>query len=259
MGCIQRSIFFAFWQGVILALMLLGGIVAWGAGSSHEVVERDGVITIRIIIDKNAEPKIKELEGTAMLRAHRQLRKMFRDLPMRFSVPISVTRADLDVDTDVYFYEINVRRKDVEDCIAQSKSDELNAITSSVETVDHKTSNREDARVAAEDSPGHELKVTNSVVVADMREFRHAEGSSAVTENATNTLKSSSPCSGGVTNSCGFIQSESTGSTFQVVDLKPIKAEEIVQAVQIETNALDAVDVRHNEEETAEGAVSVLF
>ena len=259
MGCIQRSLFFALRQSVILALMLFSGIAAWGAGSGHEVVERDGVITITIIIDKNAEPKIKELEGTAMLRAQRQLRKIFRDLPIRFSVPISVTHADLDVDMDVYFYEINVRRKDVEDYIVQSKADGLNAITSSVKAVEREIPNREEARVASEDLPGHGFKETNSVVVADMRESCHAEGEATVAETATNMLKSSSSCSGVLTNSCGFIRSESTGSTFRVVDVKPINAAEIVQAVQMETNALDEVDARHNEEETAEDAVSVLF
>lgn len=259
---IQQSTISLLRKGVI-GILLCCGVTVLGDGSRNEVIEKDGVITIRITIDRKKEPKVKELEGTAMLRTDRQLRKLFQDLPRRYSVPMSVTRADFDSRANVYFYETVVRRKDVEDYIAQAKFEKQNAPTGSVKVVAQEKPKCQKASTITKEPLDHGRSVTkaNATGAVEIRQAQSPEVNLTPGMTTTNLLKdSASHQTGTQTNSSCFNQASSTGSPFRVVDEKPLSLEEMIPSAQAAPNTTGDDSGESLEEGTsAEGAISILF
>ena len=74
----------SFANGIVMAFVLLaiclelqGADVKSSRVPKNSIEEADGIVTISVFIDKRVETKIKELEGTAMLRSNRLFRRQF--------------------------------------------------------------------------------------------------------------------------------------------------------------------------------------
>ena len=167
----------------LFCVILVGCLEVHGASVTTSRVpknfleEIDGIVTISVYIDKRAEPKIKELEGTAMLRTNRLLRRQFKELPKNYSVPISVERADYDANEEIYTYVTKVHRRDIETYIDHYKEQERQRIAA-----EKAAAEKAEAERAAAEKAEAEKAAAAEKLAAEKAAAEKAEAERAATE-----------------------------------------------------------------------------
>ena len=133
----------------------------------NSIEEVDGTVTISVFIDKRIETKVKELEGTAMLRTNRLLRRQFKELPRNFSLPVSVERADYDANEEIYTYVTKIQRCDIEEWIKNYKEQEKRRIAAEKAAAEKAAKEKAEAERIAKEKAAAEKKAAEEKAAAE--------------------------------------------------------------------------------------------
>lgn len=110
---------------IFLAQLLFGNVEVPKSG----VEEKDGIVTIRVFIDKTAEGlEDRIVRGSAILRARAYLEKHFPDLKKNVTVRTRIVRQGYDDEERIYSFVSEYRRSDVETAIAREQEREKAAL-----------------------------------------------------------------------------------------------------------------------------------
>ena len=165
-----------------ICLELQGADVKSSRVPKNSIEEVDGIVTISVFIDKRVETKVKELEGTAMLRTNRLLRRQFKELPRNFSLPVSVERADYDANEEIYTYVTKVQRRDIEAYIENYKEQEKQRIAAEKAAAEKAAKERAEAEKAEAEKRAAAEKAAAEKAAAEKAAKERAEAEKAEAE-----------------------------------------------------------------------------
>ena len=188
----------SFANGIVMAFALFaicgelqGADVKSSRVPKNSIEEVDGVVTISVFIDKRAETKVKELEGTAMLRTNRLLRRQFKELPRNFSLPVSVERADYDANEEIYTYVTKIQRCDIETFIKDYKEQEKQRIAAEKAAAEKAAAEKAAAEKAAAEKAEAEKKAAAEKAAAEKAAAEKAAAEKAEAEKKAAAEKAS--------------------------------------------------------------------